>query len=135
MAYDQMTIEDAASGHSILLNPVLDVNWEGGERIYRTVNGTVRPLDLPYLGPRRVTLRCCVITCDNADVITLHEWWHVMTRIILTDLAWAGAGTPATDSYVHIYEGIITDISEHAVQKGQWDDWTITIEVDKVTTQ
>ncbi|MFA5784879.1 MAG: hypothetical protein WC962_08355 [Phycisphaerae bacterium] len=134
MAYDQMTLADVASGHTITLNPVLDVDWGEYDRLYRTVNGTVRKKDVPYDGPTEVTLRLCVVSCTATEQITMHDWWLTGARLTLTDLAYAGGGTPATDSYVHTYDCILKSISAHAIQKGRWDDWTITLLVDGITT-
>jgi hypothetical protein len=134
MSYDQMTIADVASGHSILLNPVLDVEWGEYDRLYRTCTGQVRKKDVPYDGPTEVTLRLCVISCTATDQITMHDWWLTCARVELTDLAYAGSGTPASDSYVHIYGGIIKSIGAHAIQKGNWEEWTVTLAIDAITT-
>ncbi len=136
LARNQISILDTESGSAnttVVLNPArrLEVHRDT-EVLVRDVNGTLRLKDVPYAGPRRISIEFYLTSLTLEDANNLWDMWRRRARVTVTDGATTSPEDNTVDSYFKTFSGIIVNMPPDALspQKSGEGPFTLEVEVD-----
>jgi hypothetical protein len=139
LARNEISILDTESGTvatTVTLSPARRLSVERDTTVLeRDVNGTLYPKDVPYAGPKKITIEFYLTSLSLEAMNNLWDFWRRRTRVTVTDGAATASPDKTTDAYFKTWSGIITFISPECMspQKSGEGPFTLEVEVDSYT--